>query len=72
MLANDKSNRLPDWFKVTLPSGDTMQRYKSTTAAVKDNQLNTVCEEARCPNIHDCWGRGTATFMVAVPRPQQS
>ena len=42
-----------------------MQRYNSTTSSVKDNQLHTVCEEARCPNIHDCWGRGTATFMIA-------
>lgn len=65
MLANDKPNRLPDWFRVTLPSGDSMERYKSTTASVKENQLHTVCEEAHCPNIHDCWGRGTATFMVA-------
>jgi len=65
VLANDKPNRLPEWFRVTLPSGDSMERYKSTTASVKDNQLHTVCEEAHCPNIHDCWGRGTATFMVA-------
>jgi lipoic acid synthetase len=33
--------------------------------AVLGNQLHTVCEEARCPNIHDCWARGTATFMIA-------
>ena len=65
MLANDKPNRLPEWFRVTLPSGDDMERYKSTTASVKGNQLHTVCEEAHCPNIHDCWGRGTATFMIA-------
>ena len=65
MLANDKPNRLPEWFRVTLPSGDSMERYKSTTASVKDNQLHTVCEEAHCPNIHECWGRGTATFMIA-------
>ena len=65
MLANDKPTRLPEWFRVTLPSGDSMERYKSTTASVKDNQLHTVCEEAHCPNIHECWGRGTATFMVA-------
>ena len=65
MLANKKPKRLPEWFKVTLPSGEGMQRYNSTTSSVKDNQLHTVCEEARCPNIHDCWGRGTATFMVA-------
>jgi lipoic acid synthetase len=65
VLANKKPKRLPEWFKVTLPSGEGMQRYNSTTSSVKDNQLHTVCEEARCPNIHDCWGRGTATFMVA-------
>ena len=65
MLANKKPKRLPEWFKVTLPSGEDMQRYNSTTSSVKDNKLHTVCEEARCPNIHDCWGRGTATFMVA-------
>ena len=65
MLANKKPKRLPEWFKVTLPSGENMQRYNATTSSVKDNQLHTVCEEARCPNIHDCWGRGTATFMIA-------
>ena len=65
MLANKKPKRLPEWFKVTLPTGEDMQRYNSTTSSVKDNQLHTVCEEARCPNIHDCWGRGTATFMIA-------
>ena len=65
MLANDRPVRLPEWFRVTLPSGDEMERYKSTTASVKDNQLHTVCEEAHCPNIHDCWSRGTATFMIA-------
>ncbi len=48
-----------------MPSGDDMERYRSTTASVKDNQLHTVCEEAHCPNIHDCWSRGTATFMIA-------
>jgi len=65
VLANDRPDRLPEWFRVTLPSGDDMERYRSTTASVKDNQLHTVCEEAHCPNIHDCWSRGTATFMIA-------
>ena len=55
---------LPPWFKVKLPSGDTLKKFESTSSAVQDNSLHTVCEEARCPNIHDCWGRGTATFMV--------
>ena len=65
MLANDRPDRLPEWFRVTLPSGDDMERYKSTTVSVKGNQLHTVCVEAHCPNIHDCWSRGTATFMIA-------
>jgi len=65
VLANDRPDRLPEWFRVTLPSGDDMERYKSTTASVKGNQLHTVCEEAHCPNIHDCWSHGTATFMIA-------
>ena len=57
--------RLPEWFRVELPTGEAMARYRSTTSAVSDNALHTVCEEAHCPNIHECWGRGTATFMVA-------
>ena len=64
MLANDKPTRLPEWFRVTLPSGEDMERYKSTTSSVKGNQLHTVCEEAHCPNIGSCWERGTATFMI--------
>ncbi len=42
-----------------------MPVFNKTLAVVQKNELNTVCEEARCPNIHDCWGRGTATFMIA-------
>ncbi len=55
---------LPPWFKVRLPAGETLQRFESTASAVHGNRLHTVCQEARCPNIHDCWGRGTATFMI--------
>tara|TARA_B100000214_G_scaffold375273_1_gene360926 strand:+ start:959 stop:2023 length:1065 start_codon:yes stop_codon:yes gene_type:complete len=57
--------RLPKWFKTSLPIGKSQSIYNTTMASVKDNDLNTVCVEARCPNIHDCWGRGTATFMIA-------
>ncbi|GIT75379.1 MAG: hypothetical protein Ct9H300mP30_4410 [Methanobacteriota archaeon] len=39
--------------------------YLETSSNVHEHGLHTVCEEARCPNVHDCWGRGTATFMVA-------
>jgi lipoic acid synthetase len=48
-----------------LPAGAAQSTFQGTQLAVLDNELKTVCEEARCPNIHDCWSRGTATFMVA-------
>jgi lipoic acid synthetase len=57
--------RLPPWLRVQLPSGDAHARFNTTHAAVVGYRLHTVCEQARCPNIHDCWSRGTATFMVA-------
>ena len=57
--------RLPEWFRVELPTGAALERYRATTSAVAGNALHTVCEEAHCPNLHECWGRGTATFMVA-------
>ena len=53
--------RLPPWLKVKLPSGESFERIKGM---LHDRKLNTVCEEARCPNIAECWGGGTATFMV--------
>ena len=57
--------RLPPWFKTSLPTGDAQTRYNETRSSVHEHGLHTVCEEARCPNVHDCWGRGTATFMIA-------
>jgi lipoyl synthase len=57
--------RLPEWLRVNLPAGRAQQVFNLTQHAVEGNLLHTVCEEARCPNIHDCWARGTATFMVA-------
>ena len=57
--------RLPEWLRVNLPAGQAQGTFNSTQLAVVGNQLHTVCEEARCPNIHDCWARGTATFMIA-------
>ncbi len=55
------SQRLPPWFKVPMPGND---RYRGLKDIMRSQALHTVCEEARCPNIGDCWGRGTATFMV--------
>ena len=57
--------RLPEWLRVNLPAGPAQATFNSTQLAIVGNELHTVCEEARCPNIHDCWARGTATFMIA-------
>ncbi len=57
--------RLPEWFATTLPTGNAQIRYNETKSNVHKHGLHTVCVEARCPNVHDCWSRGTATFMVA-------
>ncbi len=53
--------RLPDWFKVKAPGGEN---YLELRNKIKGASLNTVCEEAACPNIGECWDRGTATFMI--------
>jgi lipoyl synthase len=57
----DTRRRLPPWFKVKMQSGPRLNRLR---AMVTELKLHTVCEEARCPNIWDCWNRGTATFMI--------
>ncbi len=55
------TRRLPEWFKVPMPGGPN---YMSLREQFRAEELHTVCEEARCPNIGDCWERGTATFMI--------
>ncbi len=55
------SARKPEWLKVRLPSGDG---YFSMVRMLKENGLHTVCQEAHCPNIAECFGRKTATFMI--------
>ena len=56
-----KPLRKPDWIRVRLPSGNQVQKLKRT---LRENSLHTVCEEASCPNLPECFGRGTATFMI--------
>jgi lipoyl synthase len=53
--------RLPEWIKVRVSEGEN---YKELKELVKTQRLHTVCEEAQCPNIYDCWNRRTATFMI--------
>ncbi|MFQ6090518.1 MAG: lipoyl synthase [Candidatus Bipolaricaulia bacterium] len=53
--------RKPDWLKIRPPGGAAYQRIKGS---LQRSQLHTVCEEARCPNVNECWGGGTATLML--------
>ena len=53
--------RKPDWLKVKLPTGENYAKVKQT---VRENRLSTVCEEAMCPNLGECWDAGTATIML--------
>jgi lipoic acid synthetase len=54
--------RRPEWMKVRAPSANT--RYFDVKKLIHGASLHTICEEARCPNIAECWGRGTATFQI--------
>ncbi|MFN2582635.1 MAG: lipoyl synthase [Candidatus Dormibacteria bacterium] len=60
-LLPDGVDRRPPWLTVRLPMG---QGYARIKGIMRGLELNTVCEEARCPNIAECWGHGTATFMI--------
>ncbi len=55
------TSALAPWLKVRLPGGENYGRIKAVS---RERGLHTVCEEARCPNIAECWGGGTATFMI--------
>lgn len=59
---NEEYLRKPDWLKIKL---NTNENYTDLKKLMREKNLHTVCEEARCPNIHECWGeRRTATFMI--------
>jgi lipoic acid synthetase len=57
----NEKNRRPGWLKINLATGENYLHVKRTLAACG---LHTVCEEARCPNLHECWGERTATFLI--------
>lgn len=54
-------NKKPPWLKVKLPTGES---YKKVREIVADHELHTICESGNCPNMGECWGAGTATFMI--------
>jgi lipoic acid synthetase len=60
-LEDELPRRKPEWLKVRLPAGNGYSRLKNL---MREQGLHTVCEEAMCPNIGECWNRGTATFLL--------
>jgi len=56
-----KKRSKPDWLRVKLPTGES---YKTVRNIVSENKLHTICESGHCPNMGECWGAGTATFMI--------
>ncbi len=64
VIVNGKAKRRikPDWLKISLPKGNTF--IKTNNLIKNEHALNTICVSGRCPNLAECWGRGTATFMI--------
>jgi lipoic acid synthetase len=61
LVAEARPERKPEWLKVRFPGGERYQRLKTL---MREQNLHTVCEEAHCPNVGECWNAGTATFMI--------
>jgi len=60
-IADPRPHRRPDWIRVKAPTGET---YHQLQELMRRTSLHTVCEEAGCPNMGECWGSGTATFLM--------
>ena len=60
-VSDKRNNRRPDWLRVKLPIGED---YKRVRRLVDQYQLHTICQSGNCPNMGECWGAGTATFMI--------
>lgn len=61
LSGDNHPKRRPDWIRVRAPSGET---YEQLRVMMRSKALHTVCEEAMCPNMGECWGAGTATFLM--------
>lgn len=61
MLAVEAKPKKPSWLRVRLPIGE---EYKHVRSLVDTHKLHTICESGNCPNMGECWGEGTATFMI--------
>jgi len=59
-----KTLQKPEWLKITLPSGEKYEDVRRLKQTMRSRSLHTVCEEAKCPNLYECWANRTATFMI--------
>ena len=60
-MENNSRIKKPNWLRVKLPTGEN---YKKVRGLVDEHKLHTICESGSCPNMGECWGEGTATFMI--------
>lgn len=60
-ISKNERAKKPDWLKVKIPIGEEFKKVKSL---VDSHQLHTICQSGNCPNMGECWGAGTATFMI--------
>lgn len=60
-IIQKEAPRKPQWLRVKLPTGEN---YLKVRSAVDNNKLHTICQSGNCPNMGECWGAGTATFMI--------
>ena len=60
-IEREPTTRKPKWLRVKLPTG---QNFKNVRKLVDEYKLHTICESGNCPNMGECWGVGTATFMI--------
>ena len=61
VVNKNERDKKPSWLKVKLPTGEN---YKKVREVVSENKLHTICQSGNCPNMGECWGAGTATFMI--------
>lgn len=61
VVVTEQRTRRPDWLRVKLPIGENFKKVRSL---VDEHQLHTICQSGNCPNMGECWGEGTATFMI--------
>lgn len=61
VVSEGSKKKKPDWLRVKLPIGE---KYRKVRALVDEHKLHTICQSGNCPNMGECWGEGTATFMI--------